>query len=234
VRLLQWISVAIAILPMVGCGPFWTPGRVRTRDFESYALPVWTTDGMYLVTGRAGALFLTPSPLDLSRYRGVVLDDIQISTKQRSRELKPSEEARLKGYFTRRLAHVFESNGLPIVDTPADGVLRARLSVRDLELQRWRRSHVGSVISRVSTSQITIALELRDGGENDRRLLFGDNDRRLLFGDKRRLPFGTYAGSDSVSIRRVEDAFYEFSIDMRRRLKQVQRGEFPPPPPRFR
>jgi hypothetical protein len=77
-------------------------------------------------------------------------------------------------------------------------------------------------------------LELRDGGENDRRLLFGDNDRRLLFGEKRRLPFGTYAGSDSVSIRRVEDAFYEFSIDMRRRLKQVQRGEFPPPPPRFR
>jgi hypothetical protein len=64
-------------------------------------------------------------------------------------------------------------------------------------------------------------LELRDGGKRD---------RRLLFGDRRRLPFGTYAGSDSVSIRRVEDAFYYFSIDIQRRLDQVQRGEFPPPP----
>ena len=38
-------------------------------------------------------------------------------------------------------------------------------------------------------------LELRDGVKND---------RRLLFGDKRTLPFGVYAGSDSISIRRVD------------------------------
>jgi hypothetical protein len=221
VRLLQWVFVAIAILSMVGCASSGAPGRVWTRDFKSYALPVWTTDGMYLVSGRAGALFLTPAPLDLSRYRGVVLDDIEISTKQRSRELKPFEEERLKGYFTRRLAHVFESNGWPIVDTPAEDVLRVRLAVRNLELPRARRSHVGSVISRVSTSHIRIVLELRDGGDRDRRLLFGDN---------RRLPFGTYSASEPVSIRRVEDAFYYFSIDIQRRLDQVQRGEFPPPP----
>ena len=221
-RFLQWISVAIAILPMVGCASSRTPENVFwTRDFKSYALPVWTTDGMYLVTGRAGALFLTPLPLDLSRYRGVVLDDIQISTKQRSRELKPFEEERLKDYFTRRLAHVFESNGWPIVDTPAEDVLRVRLAVRGLELRRLRRPHVGLVIARVSTSEIRIVLELRDGGEGGRRLLFGDN---------RRLPFGTYPGTDSVSIRRVEDAFYDFGSDMRRRLGQVQRGDFPPPP----
>jgi hypothetical protein len=176
---------------------------------------------MYLVSGRSGALFLSTPPLDLSRYRGVVLEDIQISTKQRSRELKPFEEERLKGYFTRRLAHVFESNGWPIVDTPAEDVLRVRLAVRGLELRRLRRAHVGLVISRVSTSHIRIALELRDGGEGGRRLLFGDN---------RRLPFGTYAASSSVSIRRVEDAFYDFSIDVRRRLNQVRHGEFPPPP----
>ncbi len=57
------------------------------------------------------------------------------------------------------------------------------------------------------------------------------NNRRLLFGDKRRLPFGVYAGSDSISIKRVEDAFYYFSIAVRRRLDQAKRGEFPPPPP---
>jgi len=221
VRFLQWISVAIAILSMMGCASSEAPGRVWTRDFQSYALPIWTTDGMYLVSGRAGALFLSTPPLDLSHYRGVVLDDIQISTKQRSRELKPFEDERLKGYFTRRLAHVFESKGLPIVDAPAEDVLRARLSVRGLELRRVRRYHHGIIVSCVSTSQITITLELRDGG---------NSERRLLFGDKRRLPFGTYAGTDSVSIRRVEDAFYDFSIDIRRRLGQVQRGDFPPPP----
>jgi hypothetical protein len=74
----------------------------------------------------------------------------------------------------------------------------------------------------VSSDKITIALELRDAVTSD---------RRLLFGDERRLPFGVYSGSDAVSIRRVEDAFYYFSIDIRRRLNQVQRGEFPPPPP---
>ena len=73
----------------------------------------------------------------------------------------------------------------------------------------------------MSSEKITIALELRDAVTSD---------RRLLFGDKRRLPFGAYSGTDSVSIRRVEDAFYYFSIDIRRRLAQVRRGEFPPPP----
>jgi hypothetical protein len=220
-RVLQWISVALAILPMAGCASFWTPEKVWTRDLESYALPVWTTDGMYLVSGRAGALFLKPPPMDLSRYRAVVLDDIQITTKDRSRELEPPEEERLKGYFTRRLTHVFERNGWPVVDTPGKDVLRVRLAVRDVDLGRSRHSHTGNIVSGVSSGKIMIALEFRDGAEGD---------RRLLFGDKRRLPFGTYAGSDSVSIRRVEDAFYYFSIDIRRRLDQVQRGEFPPPP----
>ena len=211
-RLVQWLFVVIAAVSSVGCSPAWT---------AHFGGPVWTTDGMYLARSRSGALFLTPPPLDLSRYRGVVLDDIQISTKWRSRDLKPFEEERLKGYFTRRLAHVFESSGWPIVDTPAEDVLRVRLAVRNLELQRSRRSHVGSVISGVSTSQIRIILELRDGG---------DRDRRLLFGDRCRLPFGAYAAPSSVAIRRVEDAFYYFSIDVRRRLKQVRHGEFPPPP----
>jgi hypothetical protein len=176
---------------------------------------------MYLVRGRGGALFLTPSPLDLSRYRGVMLAETQISTKQRSRALKPSEEERLNGYFTRRLEDVFERSGWAIVETPAEDVLRVRLTVKDLELEGSRRFHFGSVILGVSGDSITIVLELRDAVKGD---------RRLLFGDKRRLPFGVYAGSESISIRRVEDAFYYFSNDLRRRLDQVQRGEFPPPP----
>jgi hypothetical protein len=224
VRLPQWIFVATVILTMLGCassGTSGTPGRAWTRNFESYELPIWTTDGMYFVSGRSGALFLTPPPLDLSRYRGVMLDDIQITTVERSRELKPFEVERLKGYFTRRLTDVFAGNGWPVVDTPADDVLRVRLAVRGIELEKSRRFHFGAVISGTSSGQITIALELSDGAETD---------RRLLFGHKRRLPFGTYAGSDSVSIRRVEDAFYDFTIDIRRRLKEVERGEFPPPP----
>jgi hypothetical protein len=220
VGLLQWISVAIAILWTTGCAPFWTPEKVRTRDFESYALPIWTSDGMYFVSGRSGALFLTPPPMKLNDYRGVVFDEIQITTIPGSRELTPSEEKRLKGYFTRRLTYVFERNDWPIVDAPAEDVLRVRLAVRGVELGGSRRSHFGSVIAGVSRGQIGIALELRDGGKSE---------RRLLFGDKRRLPFGTYAGSEAIAIRRVEDAFYYFSIDMRRRLKEARRGEFPPP-----
>jgi hypothetical protein len=157
----------------------------------------------------------------LSRYRGVVFEEIQIKTNKRSRELEPSEEEQLKGYFTRRLASVFERQGWAIVDTPGEDVLEVRLVVKDLELQRSRRSHFGAVVLGSSNAKIGIALELRDAVHHD---------RRLLFGDARRLPFGVYAGSDSVSIRRVRDAFYEFSIDIRRRLAQAQRGEFPPPP----
>jgi hypothetical protein len=221
VHFVQWLSVAIAAVSSLGCASLWTPDKTGTRDRESFPPPVWTTDGMYLVSGRSGALFLTLSPLDLSHYRGVVLDEIQIRTAPRSRALKPSEEERLRGYFIRRLEHVFESNGWPIVETPGEDVLRVRLAVRDLDFRGSRRSHFGTIVSGVSSDKITIALELRDGLTSD---------RRLLFGDKRRLPFGAYSGSDSVAIRRVEDAFYYFSIDIRRRLAQVQRGKFPPPP----
>ncbi|MCH7643381.1 MAG: DUF3313 family protein [Myxococcales bacterium] len=220
-HLAQWASVAIATLALAGCASIWTPEKVWTRDGRWFALPVWTSDGMYLVSGRAGALFLTPPPLDLSRYRGVLLEEIQIRTKHGSRELKPAEEERLKGYFTRRLERVFERNGWPMVETPGEDVLRARLLVKDLELGRWRRSHFGTVVSFVSGEKIGIILELRDALKGD---------RRLLFGDRRRLPFGAYAGSEAISIRRVKDAFYYFSIDVRRRLGQAKRGEFPPPP----
>jgi hypothetical protein len=176
---------------------------------------------MYLVGGRSGALFLTPPPLDLSRYRGVILEEIQIGTKDRSRALKPSEEERLRGYFTRRLKDVFERHGWAIVETPAEGVLRVRLAVKELELGGPRRYHFGTVVTEPSLDRITIALELRDSVTNDRRLLFGDNCS---------LPFGVYAGSESIPMRRVEDAFYYFSADLRRRLVQVEHGEFPPPP----
>jgi hypothetical protein len=221
VHYLQRLFVVIAVVASVGCGSFWPPEKTWTRDLGWFALPVWTTDGMYLVSGRSGALFLTSSPLDFDHYRGVVLEEIQIGTTHRSRVLKPSEEERLKGYFTRRLEHVFERNGLPIVETPAEDVLRVRLAVKDLKLEVSRRSHFGNIVFGVSSDKITIALELRDAT---------NSDRKLLFGDKRRLPFGVYSGSDSVAIRRVEDAFYDFSVDVRRRLDQVQRGEFPPPP----
>jgi len=223
VRPLQWIPIALAIFPMAGCPSFWAPDKIRTRSFKSYALPVWTSDGMYFVSGRSGALFLTPPPMDLNRYRGAVLEDIEITPRPGSRALKPSEVDRLKGYFTRRLTNVFEHNDWPIVEAPAADVLRVRLAVRGVELGKRRRSHPGNIVSGVSSDHIGIALELRDGS---------DSDRRVLYGDKRRLPFGTYVASDAVALRRVEDAFYYFSIDIKRRLREARRGEFPPPPPR--
>jgi hypothetical protein len=216
-----WLSVGIVAVSSVGCALSLEPAKFRTRGMGSFALPVWTADGMYLVTGRSMALFLTSSPLDLNRYRGVVLDEIRITTKNRSRDLKPNEEERLRGYFTRRLNRVFEHNGWPIVDTPGEDVLRVRLAVKGVELERWNRHHFGNIVLNSSTDSIAIVLEFRDAEKNERMMLFGEN---------RNLPPGVYSGSDSVSIRRVEDAFDDFSKIIRQRLTEVQRGAFPPPP----
>jgi len=221
VHFVQRLFVVGVAVSFVGCASFGTSDNAQMRGRASFALPVWTTDGMYLVSGRSGALFLAAPPLEWSHYRGVVVDEIEISTKDRSRDLTPYEEKRLRGYFTRRLEKVFRSNGWPIVETPGEDVLRLRLAVRELEIRRPRDFHFGTIIVGPSSTKITIVLELRDAVTSD---------RRLLYGDKRSLPFGAYAGSSSVSIRRIEDAFYEFSIDIRRRLAQVQRGVFPPPP----
>ena len=216
-----WLSVGIVAVSSVGCAEFLEPSKVRTRGMGSFALPVWTADGMYLVTGRSGALFLTSSPLDLNRYRGVVLEEIRINTKNRSRDLKPNEDERLRRYFTRRLNRVFERNGWPIVETPGEDVLRVRLVVKGVELERWRSYHFGNIITNSSIGTIAIVLEFRDAAKNQRMMLFGEN---------RNLPFGVYSGSESVSIRRVEDAFDDFSTDIGRHLTEVQRGAFPPPP----
>jgi hypothetical protein len=216
-----WMSVGIVAVSFAGCAPTPELSKVTTRGLGSFAPPVWTADGMYLVTGRSGALFLTSSPLDLNRYRGVVLEEIRIDTKKRSRDLNPNEEERLRGYFTRRLNRVFEHKGWPIVETPGEDVLRVRLAVRGVELSRWRHSHFGNIVTNSSTGKIAIVLEFRDAA---------NNERMMLFGEYRKLPFGVYSGSASVSIRRVEDAFDDFSTDIGRRLTEVQRGAFPPPP----
>jgi hypothetical protein len=218
----QWLSTGILAVSLVGCASPSGPPKVWIRGLGSFPLPVWTVDGMYLVTGLSGALFLSTSPLDINRYRGVVLEEIQISTKPRSRDIKPSEEKRLKGYFTRRLERMFKRNGWPIAESPGEDVLRVRLAVKGIELERWRRSHFGLIVTNPSTGSIAIVLELRDAEKNERILLFGDH---------RRLPFGVYSGLDVASIRRVKDAFDDFCIDIRRHLQEVQRGDFPPPPP---
>ncbi len=221
VRFLQWLSVVGVAVSSLACAPKESPERAWTRDLESFPLPVWTTDGLYLVSGRSGALFLRPPLSEFERYRGVVVEEIRITMAPDSRKLTSSERQRLEGYFTRRLDGAFERSGWRIVDDPGDDVLRLRLAVKDLELQMHRRSHYGNVVSGVSTEKIAIALELRDAT---------GSERMLLYGDRRRLPFRVYSGSDAISLRRVEDAFYDFAIDVGRRLDQMQRGDFPPPP----
>lgn len=219
-RFLRWLSVVGAALSFLGCASVSEFERTWTRNFETFPLPVWTDDGLYLVSGRSGALFLHPSLPEFDANRGVILEEIQITTAPGSRDLKPSEIERLKGYFTRRLERIFARNGWPIVDERGADVLQLRVAVKDVDIRRWRRSHHGTIVAGRSTAMITIALELRDPASSE---------RLLLYGDRRRLPFGVYSGSDLVSIRRVEDAFYYFSIDVSRRLDEVQRGEFPPP-----
>ena len=220
VRFSQWLAAAAGAVLVVGCFEPAKPVRIRDRHRGSLT-HLWTADGMYRVTGRSGALFLSPPSIDLRGYRSVLPESIEIRTKRPSRDLEPKEEERLKGFFMRRLEKVFERNGWQIVKAPGENVLRLRLVVSDVKLERHRNSHFGIAISSGSIHRIAIVLELRDALTND---------RRLLFGDRRRLPFDSYSGPDLVSIMRVEEAFDDFSIDFQRRLKQVRRGDFPPPP----
>jgi len=150
-----------------------------------------------------------------------MLDEIQISTKEGSRELKPTEEEWLRASFRRGLLRLFDQRSWS--PQPDADVLRVRLAVRDVEFHRRTKNVGSSLISGVRSGQdITLILELRDSVERS---------RVLVFGEKTELPFGTYSGLGQVDINRVKDAFRDFTEDARRHLVAAKRGEYPPPPP---
>ncbi len=217
----RWISGLAAILSMIGCAsdpPSWFDVAIGRRPHSG---SIWTVDGMYLVARGPGALFIADPPLRLNDYRGVMLDEIQISIKKGSRDLKPTEEEWLRASLRRGLLRLFDQRSWS--PQPEADVLRVRLAVRDVEFDH-RTEHVGSsLVSGVRNEQnITLILELRDSVERS---------RVLVFGEKAELPFGVYSGLGQVEINRVKDAFREFSRDARRHLVAAKRGEYPPPPP---
>jgi hypothetical protein len=217
----SWISVLVAILPMVGCSSDPPPTVDQMIGRRMYSGSIWTVDGMYLVARGPGALFIADPPLRLNDYRGVMLDEIQISTKEGSRDLKPTEEEWLRASFRRGLLRLFDQRDWS--PQPDADVLRVRLAVTEVEFQRRTQNVGSSLITGVRSDQsITIILELRDSVERS---------RVLVFGEKTELPFGTYSGVGEVGVKRVKDAFREFTRDARRHLAAAKRGDYPPPPP---
>jgi hypothetical protein len=157
----------------------------------------------------------------LKTYRGVMLDEIEISLKEGSRSLRANEEEWLRASLRRGLLRLFGERNWS--RQPDAGVLRIRLALRDVEFRRYG-GHVGSTVvaNDSKSNNVTMILELRDSVERD---------RVLVFGEKTELPFGTYSGLGQVDINRVKDAFRDFAEDARRHIKAAKRGDYPPPPP---
>ena len=215
----QRIFGLVTILAMVGCASNPLPTVDQLIGRRPYSGAIWTTDGMYLVARGPGALFIASSPVNLNVYRGVMLDEIRISTKEGSRNLRPQEEEWLRASLRRGLLRLFGQRDWS--PRPDAGVLRVRLAVKDVEFHQVGKNAGGAIIANEGRS-ITMILELRDSVERH---------RVLVFGERSELPFATYSGLQQVDINRVKDAFRDFAEDARRHLSAAKRGDYPPPPP---
>jgi len=219
VHLLQWGCVAITALSISACASDWTPETYTTRDGQTFAWPVWTTEGMYLAPpSNRGALFLAPPPLDLARYEAMLIDEIQFRTQDGIPEPRASEREWLEALCRAHLRRMFTRSHWPVVDAPGPGVLRARISVSEIHFPRHDYSLGMSVLN--PSGGADFVFELRDSLEHD---------RVLIFADKRALPLRAYSGVENVGLHRVGSAFLEFTYDLGRRLAVARRGEHPPP-----
>ena len=117
----QWISVLVTILAMLGCASNPLPTVDQLIGRRPYSGAIWTTDGMYLVARGPGALFIASSPVNLNVYRGVMLDEIRISSKEGSRNLHPQEEEWLRASLRRGLLRLFGGIGAGMARAPFEG-----------------------------------------------------------------------------------------------------------------
>ena len=214
----QWLAAAFAALALSGCSYF-APDTHSTGT-ETFRSPVWTTDGLYLVDMVGpGVLFITHPMTVLNRYAGLLIDEIQVRSKEGAPVLRPEEEEWLKGYCRRAMQRVFKASDWSLVDERGAGVMQLRLAVTDVE---FRRTYLdgGSSATLNPSGGITVVLELRDSLD-DRRL--------MLFTEKRELPFGVYLGPGHIELERIEDALYGFTRDVRVHLDAARHWNLPKP-----
>ncbi len=214
---LRWLSTALAALTLYGCA--FTPTVHRT-DTETFHSPVWTTEGLYLVDmWGPGVLFITHPATGLELYTGVMIDDIEIRSKEGAPELLPAELEWLRGYCRRTLLRAFRTNDLELADAPGPVVLRVRMAINDVDFKRRYLDGGGSFTLNPSGG-ITAVLELRDSV---------DRTRVMLFSEKRPLPKGVYLGPGWIERERIEDAVHEFTLDVRMHIEAAHLGDLPVP-----
>jgi len=216
-------SVALATLALTltfcGCAGYFTP-KVHKAGTDTFHSPVWTTEGLYLVDiGGPGVLFIRHPATDLSHYTGLLIDDIQIHSKEKNTQLRPKEEESLRNYTRRALLRVFDKSELALVDSPGTDVLRVRISISDVDFERIYLDGANS--KTVSPSGgFTAVLEFRDSL---------NRDRLMLFTEKRVLPMGTYFGPGAIELERIEDAVDNFARDVRVHVIAARNGSLPAP-----
>jgi hypothetical protein len=130
-------------------------------------------EGLVEVRVRGLQHYLVKPDADLSRYRTIMLDPVEVSfdrqwnPKPAGRELTAAEKTKLRTDVARIVLKEFVSElaqgGYQIVTEPGDDVLRVRAEVRDLYLNApdVQRSSRMQTFTR-SAGELTLVAELRD------------------------------------------------------------------------
>jgi hypothetical protein len=211
------MSAVVTVLSFAAFGCARQPSPIERLGLEH---PVWTRDGLYLVEqNEPGALFLTPTPLRLEAYDSVVVDEIRLGFKEGGPEFRALEHRQAVAMVRRNILRRLSTLGLERAEESGPGTLRLRIAITQIDYEpRFIRE--ASSLLLTSSGGATITLELRDGLDGRRLLVYVQN---------RQLPFGLYLGAQHVGAERIADTFYEYSRDLLRHLREANRGELPGP-----
>lgn len=120
----------------------------------------------------SGALLYRKPGLDLSRYRQVMLEPIEVWMADGSsyKGIPADELNEIAQTLHRQLVASLEPD-YPVVSQPGAGVLRVRLAITDIYAEKKKRGLIGS---RVVMDDATIEAEILDAVSSDRLIVLID------------------------------------------------------------
>ncbi len=176
-----------------------------------------TEDGLVRVKtpSRAkAAVFVKPPRPHLNRYDRMVLAPIVIAYKRGGASFSDHDEELLRASFRESLLESIDSGpAWKRVESGGEGVLLARVSVVDVEIQPPAVAAASQLNYRASGGGVVLVLEFFDS--TTKEPLF-------RFMEKHRLPGGVYAGG-AFDRRRVTAAFDDFAEAIGRNLRNQYR-----------
>lgn len=181
---------------------------------------VWTPDGLYLA-GHAipGALFIRPAQAILDGYESFLIDEIELTFKEKVRKFSAPEHLRTTNLVRRNITGKLSEFGLQSSEEPGPGALRLRIAITHIAYQRVVVRPGSEVVLDPSRGAV-ITLEFRDSV---------DDNLLLWYSQHRLLPYAVYFGPLTVGAERIADAFYEFLEDLAPLLEKAERGALPGP-----